>query len=91
MFYYVIVVWLISSEYISCINLLLNIVKTSVIAIGDDCLALLLECSEVVHHATAEEGTAVVECGFVDDDFGTFGLDAFHHALYRRLAEVVAV
>ena len=49
------------------------------------------EGGEVVHHAAAEEGFAVLERGFVDDDGGTFGLDALHHALDRTLTEVVGV
>ena len=50
-----------------------------------------LEFGEVVDHARAEEGGAVLERRLVDDHSGTLGLDAFHHALDRRLAEVVTV
>lgn len=72
---------LVPSEDVSRIYLLLHVVKVSVIAVGDDGLALCLEGVEVVHHLAAEESTAVFKCGFVDDYFSTFCLDTFHYAL----------
>ena len=60
-------------------------------AVGQDGVGKALELGQVVDHAAAEEGSAVVEGGFVDNHRGAFGLDALHHALYRRLAEVVGV
>ena len=50
-----------------------------------------LELGEVVDHARAEEGGAVLQRRLVDDHGGTLGLDALHHALDRRLTEVVTV
>ena len=50
-----------------------------------------LERGEVVHHAAAEEGGAVVEGGFVDDDLRALGFHALHDALDGRLAEVGGV
>ena len=50
-----------------------------------------LELGEVVDHARAEEGGAVLQRRLVDDHSGTLGLDALHHSLDRRLAEVVTV
>ncbi len=50
-----------------------------------------LEVGEVVDDAAAEEGGAVSKGRLVDDDLGAFGLDALHHALDGRLAEVVGV
>ena len=69
----------------------MHIVQLGVVAVGDDGLSLGFEGGEVVHHAAAEEGFAVLERGFVDDDGGAFGFDALHHALDRTLAEVVGV
>ena len=80
---------LVPSEDVSRIYLLLHVVKVSVIAVGDDGLALCLEGVEVVHHLAAEEGAAILQGGFVDDDLRALGFYSFHHALYRGLAEVV--
>ena len=54
-------------------------------------MALCLESIQVVHHLAAEKRAAVFQCRFIDDDLRTFGLDALHHALDARLAEVVRV
>ena len=50
-----------------------------------------LEGGEVVDDLGTEEGGAIRKGGFVDDDLGTLGLDAFHDALDTALAEVVGV
>ena len=50
-----------------------------------------LELGEVVDHAAAEERGAVLEGRLVDYDRRAFGLDALHHALNRRLAEIVGI
>lgn len=73
---------LIPPEDIPGIYLLLHIVEARVVAVGDDGLCLGLEGLDVVHHPAAEECAAVLQGGFVDDDLGSFGLDAFHYALY---------
>ena len=78
-------------KQISRIYFLLHIFEAFVEAVGNDGAALGLEGGEVVHHAAAEEGGAVVEGGFVDDDFRALGLHALHDALDGRLAEVVGV
>ena len=83
--------FLIPSKYVSRIYFLLHIFEAFVEAVGDYGVALCLEGGEVVHHAAAEEGGAVVEGGFVDDDLRTLGLHALHDALDGRLAEVVGV
>ena len=74
-------VWLIPPEQVSRIYFLLHIFEAFVEAVGDDGAALGLEGGEVVHHAATEEGGAVVEGGFVDDDLRTLGLHALHDAL----------
>ena len=84
-------VWLISSKYVSRIYFLLHVFEAFVEAVGDDGADLGLEGCEVVHHAAAEEGGAVVEGGFVDDDFRALGFHALHDALDGRLTEVVGV
>ena len=82
---------LISTEEVARVHLFLHIIQLGVVAVGDDGLGLGFEGVEVVHHAATEEGFAVLERGFVDDDGGAFGFDALHHALDRTLAEVVGV
>ena len=52
---------------------------------------MLFEFRQIIDNQTAEEGGAVFEGGLVDDDLGTFGFDALHHALDSTLAEVVGV
>lgn len=76
---------------ILCVYFVLYICKYGGVAIGQNHLALAFEGLEVVDDFAAEEGAAVFEGGFVDDYFGTFGLDALHHALDGVLAEVVGV
>ena len=82
---------LVAAEEVARVHLFLHIVQLGVVAVGDDGLGLGFEGGEVVHYAAAEEGFAVLERGFVDDDGGAFGFDALHHALDRTLAEVVGV
>ena len=89
--YSIILIFLISSKYVSCINFLLYIIQTSVIPVGDNRLALCFESVQVVHHLAAEEGAAIFKCRLVDDYFRTFGFHPLHHALDRGLAEVIAV
>ena len=80
-----------SPLHIARIYFLLHIFEAFVESVGDDGAALGLESGEVVYHAAAEEGGAVVEGGFVDDDFRTLGFHALHDALNRALAEIVGV
>lgn len=54
---------LIPPENIPRINLPRHIVQATVIAVGDDGVALLLELDEVVHHSTAEERAALLQRG----------------------------
>ena len=82
---------LIPIEQIPRIHLISNIIQAAVIAVGNDCLALLLERIKIVDDFAAEECFAILESRFIDDDFGTLGLDAFHDALDGTLAEVVGV
>ena len=79
----------ISSKNISCIHFFLYVVEALVVAVGYDGLACGFEFGEVVHYPASEEGRAVFEGRFVDDDLGTFSLYAFHNALDGALAEVV--
>ena len=72
---------LVASEDVAGVDFVADVVEAAVVAVGDDGVAEFLELVEVVDHLGAEECGAVFECRFIDDDFSTFGLDAFHHAL----------
>lgn len=82
---------LIPVEQVPRVYLVLDVVEAAVIAIGNDCLALLLERVKVIDDFAAEERFAVLESWFIDDDFGTLCLDAFHDALDGTLSEVVGI
>lgn len=71
----------VSSEYIPGIYLLLHIIKTGVIAVGDNRMALGLERRQVVDHIAAEEGGAVFERRLIDDNLGALCLDTLLYAL----------
>ena len=82
---------LISSENISGIYLVLHVIQTDIVAVGDNGMALRLELPHVVHHSTSEEGCAILQGWLVDDDLGSLRLDALHDALDGTLSEVVGI
>ena len=82
---------LVAFKYVAGVDLVEDVVQTAVVAVGDDGLALCLELGEVVDDLTTEEGLAIGDGGFVDDDLGALGLDALHDALDGTLAEIVRV
>ena len=82
---------LIPVEQVPRVYLVLDVIQAAIIAVGNDCLALLLERIKVIDDFAAEERFAILESRFIDDDFGTLGLDAFHDALDGTLAEVVRI
>lgn len=82
---------LISSEQISGINLRFNIVQTAVIAVSNNRLAVSLELVELVFYNAAEEGAAVLQRGFIDNNLRSLGLNALHNSLNAALAEVVGI
>ena len=86
---YLNVISLITTEKISCIYLLLYIVQTAVIPVGNDGLAHLLELRKVIDHLAAEERTAVLQSRLVDNHRSSFRLDPLHHAQDAALAEVI--
>ena len=65
--------------------------EAGVEAVGDDGMGHLLELFQIVDNEAAEESGAVLKRRLVYDHFGPLCLDALHHALDRRLAEVVGV
>ena len=50
-----------------------------------------LEFGEVINDAAAEGHALLFKRRLVDDNLRTFRFDALHHALYRRLSEIVRV
>ena len=65
---------LVSLEDISCIYLIFYIIQTSIIAVGNDGLALSLECCHIVHYFASEEGTAILQSWLIDDNLCTLCL-----------------
>ena len=82
---------LVSTEDVTSVNLILYIIKARVIAVGDNRMALCLECVKVVYHLASEEGASIFERWLIDNHLCTLCLDSLHDALDGRLAEVVAV
>ena len=80
---------LVTFEDVAGIDFRGDVVEDGVVAVGDDGVGLGLEGGEVVDHAAAEEGRAVLEGGLEDDDLRALGLDALHDALDGGLAEGV--
>ena len=66
---------LVSPENISCVNLILHIIQTDIVAVGDDGMALCLEGFEVVLYSTTKEGAALFQGWLIDDDLCTLCLD----------------
>lgn len=85
------VVVLVAFEDVAGIDFGGDVVEDGVVAVGDDGITLGLEGGEVVDDEAAEEGGAVRKGGLIDDDLGTFGLDALHHSLDAALTEIVGV
>ena len=81
----------VSSEDISCVNFIHDVVEDWIIAVGDDATAHILEFLQVVDDLRAKEGGSVLECWLVNNNSGSLGLDAFHDALDGRLPEVVGI
>ena len=82
---------LISTENISCIYLIFNIIETHIIAVGDNGLGLLFEGRKVIDYPTAKEGAAVFERWLIYNNLCSLRLDALHNTLYGRLTEIVGV
>ena len=82
---------LVSSEDISCIYLILYIIQTNIVAVGDDGMALCLEDFEVVLYSTTKKGAALFQGWLIDDDLCTLCLDTLHDALNSTLAEVIGI
>ena len=75
------IVILVSPENIPRINLLLQILQTSIISIVYYRMALLLELVQIIHHPVAEERASIFQCRFVDDNLCPFCLYPFHYTL----------
>ena len=88
---YLALLFLITLKDVSRINFISHIIKTAVIAVGDDGVTLFLESIEVVDNLRAKECLAILQGGLVDDDVGALSLDTLHDALDSTLAEVIGV
>lgn len=87
----VVVIRLVAGEEVAGVDLVADVGEGVVGAVGEDGPGEALELVEVVDHAAAEERAAVLQRGLVDDHRRALRLDALHHALYRRVAEIVGI
>lgn len=83
--------YLVSSEQISRIYLILYIVKTGIVTIRYYGMAFFFELFQIVDNFASEEGRAVFQSRFVDYYRSTFSFDPFHDSLNGRLTEIVGV
>lgn len=60
--------WLVPSEKVSRVDLLLYIIQIWIVAICNDGLAALFERGQVIYYFAAEKRTAILEGRLVDDD-----------------------
>ena len=72
---------LVSSKDISCINFILDIIQTSIVAISNDGMALGLESFKIVLYSTTEEGAALFQGWLIDNYLCTLCLDTLHDTL----------
>ena len=83
--------YLIPLKDVTSIYLLSYVIKTGVIAVRNNRLALSLELLYVVYDKAAKEGLSIGNGGFVNNDLSTLGLDALHNALNSTLTEIVGI
>ena len=72
---------LISSENVSSVDLILYIIQTSIVAVGDDGMTLCLEGFKVVLYSATKEGAAFFQGWLINDYLGALCLDALHDTL----------
>ena len=82
---------LVATEEVASVNLGLNVIEDGIVAVGDDGIALCLELIHIVDHLTTKERGSIGKGGFVDNDCGSLGFDAFHHTLNAALTEIVGI
>ena len=82
---------LITLKNIACINLILHIIQTLVIAVCNDSLTRFLELLQIINHNAAKEFLSIFQSRLINDDSCAFGFDALHDTLNGTLAEVITV
>ena len=82
---------LVAFEQVAGVDLAAHVIQARVVAVRHDHIRTPLELVQVVHHHGPEERGAVRQRRLVHDHRGALGLHSLHHALDRRLAEVVGV
>ena len=60
---------LVPAEQISCIYLVLNIIKNCIIAVCDDGIAHGLKFLNIIYHFAAKEGRTILQCRDADKWF----------------------
>ena len=74
---------LISLKDISCVYFLFYIVQTTIISVGDNCLALFLKFFQIIDYFASEECCTIFQRWFVDNYRCSFCFDTLHNSLNR--------
>ena len=82
---------LIPAEYITSVNLILDIVQYGIISVGYNGTTQVFELLKVINHKGTEEGTSIFKCGFVYNHLCALGPDTLHDTLYGTLAEIIRI
>ena len=82
---------LVTTEKVAGIDFFFDIIQTGIVTVCNNCLADFLELAQVNDNPAPEEGAAIFQGGFVDDDGGSFGFDALHDTLNGGLTEVIGI
>ena len=81
----------ISPENVFCIYLILNIVKTRIVTVGYNDVAVVFEFYKIAFYRVAGKFLCITKGGFIYQDSYSLIIKSFHNALNRALPEVVAV
>ena len=81
---------LISSEEVSCINFVLYISEFIGKTICNNNITVCLESVKIFFNFASKE-SIISQSWFINDNLCTFGFQALHDTLNRRLAEVIGV
>ena len=81
----------ISLKQVPGIYLCPYVIQAMVIPVCQNAVTFFLESVQVINHPAAEEGTAIFQGRFINDDFRPLCFDPLHDTLDRALAEIVGV
>lgn len=80
---------LVAAKQIPCVNLLLHVIQTTIVSVGNNGVGYPFEFLQIPDNPTAKEGRACRKRRLKDHNCGSFCLDPFHDSLYRGVPEIV--